>query len=928
MTGIPAPRLDELLETLKKRNSAPIHEWIEDYEEALRLATYSGQSDTVSYLISSYMGLFHPPIPLEVRFYCAFYDATRYWRAGSFQEARSRYSSAREIALAGGDELGAARCLMASGVTMWAEGDYAGALPVLEKAEEVLRQVRDITLSNCLNWLGVVCGNLELLSRAWKYYREALELNRELGLTQSQAFLLCNMGLLCQQMGLYDQAEESYRESLELQKQCGNRYGYADSLANLGMLVLKRHRKPEAAFKMLLEAAEMQLENEDINKAGLVFANAAAACCDTGDVPRGMALFDRAEELVFSTKHGDSQVEFLGLKAEVCISRGDYDTAEELCNRAVAIRGEIMPGKPDKLLLRVQADLYRRKGDFQRAYEVLSESILADEEVERVRSEALQSVIQVIGDAARKNRDIQEARHQAALLEERNTLLSANEERFRAFLHALAGIGIMALDQEGRITFWNRTCGEIYGYGSHQVSGRAVSDLLIPFGPGEDTCSLLEMCLQGEEFEAAFRTADGSIREVSVSPAHLSSGELFLVQVDLTEQRRAEARKNLIENQMRRAQKLEALGTLAGGIAHDFNNLLQGILGNASLLCSSLEPGTREMVSAGMIRTAAERSAELCAQMLDYAGISPMGLELLDVEGLVSELTPLLKASLPGGAYLEVERRGDLPPVKGNASQIRQIIMNLAVNGAEAIHGQGRVIIRTGLRTMERCDFADSLIEDSPESGEFVYLQVEDHGTGITQDTMTRIFDPFFSTKRTGRGLGLAAVLGIVRGHSGGLTVDSEPGRGSVFTVYLPAAEGTASPDAPSQGDGSPGDLSGTRIMVVDDEEIVRDTVCAILESAGSRPVPLPGGAEALAALQEKEYPFDLMVLDLTMPGLSGVDVFNAMEEMGVHLPVLIISGYSREKLSSLFAGHSPGGFLQKPFKPKDLVESILSILN
>ena len=254
--------------------------------------------------------------------------------------------------------------------------------------------------------------------------------------------------------------------------------------------------------------------------------------------------------------------------------------------------------------------------------------------------------------------------------------------------------------------------------------------------------------------------------------------------------------------------------------------------------------------------------------------------------------------------------------------------MNLAVNGAEAIHGQGRVIIRTGLRTMERCDFADSLIEDSPESGEFVYLQVEDHGTGITQDTMTRIFDPFFSTKRTGRGLGLAAVLGIVRGHSGGLTVDSEPGRGSVFTVYLPAAEGTASPDAPSQGDGSPGDLSGTRIMVVDDEEIVRDTVCAILESAGSRPVPLPGGAEALAALQEKEYPFDLMVLDLTMPGLSGVDVFNAMEEMGVHLPVLIISGYSREKLSSLFAGHSPGGFLQKPFKPKDLVESILSILN
>ncbi len=928
MTGIPAPRLEELLENLSRKDTAPIHEWIQDYEEAIRLATYSGQSDTVSFLIDGYMNSFHHPVPLEVRFYCVFYEAVKHWRAGRFLEARSRYSTAREIALSGGDELGAARCLMASGVTLWAEGDYKSALPVLEEAEEVLRQVRDITLSNCLNWLGVVCGNLELLSRAWKYYREALELNRELGLTQSQAFLLCNMGLLCQQMGLYDQAEESYRESLELQKQCGNRYGYADSLANLGMLVLKKHRKPEDAFKMLLEAAEMQLENDDINKAGLVLANAAAACCSDGDDPRGMELFDRAEELVFSTKHGDSQVEFLGLKAEACISRGDYDTAEELCDRAMAIRGEMLPGKPDKLLLRVQADLHRRKGNFQRAYDLLQESILVDEEVERVRSEALQSVIQVIGDAARKNRDIQEARHQAALLEERNTLLTANEERFRAFLHALAGMGIMALDQEGRITFWNRTCGEIYGYCSHEVSGRAVSDLLIPIVPGNDTCSLMEMCLQGEDFEAAFRTADGSLREVSVTPVLLSSGELFLVQVDLTEQRRAEARKNLIENQMRRAQKLEALGTLAGGIAHDFNNLLQGILGNASLLCSSLVPGTRESVSAGMIRTAAERSAELCAQMLDYAGIGPMGLEPLDIEALVSELTPLLRTSLPGGASLEVERLGDLPPVKGNASQIRQIIMNLAVNGAEAIQGQGSVIIRTGQRTMDRCDFADSLIEDSPESGEFVFLQVEDQGTGIPSDTMTRIFDPFFSTKRTGRGLGLAAVLGIVRGHSGGLTVDSEPGKGSVFTVYLPTEDGAVSPETSNEGGESPGDLSGTRIMVVDDEEIVRETVCAILESAGSRPLPLPGGAEALAAIQSGQEPFDMMVLDLTMPGLSGVDVFNAMQEMDVQLPVLIISGYSREKLSSLFAGHSPGGFLQKPFKPEDLVGRILSILN
>ncbi len=149
-----------------------------------------------------------------------------------------------------------------------------------------------------------------------------------------------------------------------------------------------------------------------------------------------------------------------------------------------------------------------------------------------------------------------------------------------------------------------------------------------------------------------------------------------------------------------------------------------------------------------------------------------------------------------------------------------------------------------------------------------------------------------------------------------------------MFTVYLPTEDGSVSPETSNEGDRSPGDLSGTRIMVVDDEETVRETVCAILESAGSRSQPLPGGAEVLAALQSGQEPFDMMVLDLTMPGLSGVDVFNAMQEMCVQLPVLIISGYSREKLSSLFAGHSPGGFLQKPFKPEELVGSILSILN
>ena len=926
MVDIPSTRLDKLTESLKEKAGRSVPEVVCDFEEAIRLATYSGCNDVATYLISTYREYFEKPIPYEVRFYCDFYTGIRLWRRGDLDEATAIYGSCRDLALRNKDQLSASRCVMAQGVIRWSTGDYSKALSLMEKAEEGLRGTRDITLSNCLNWLGVISGNLRLYSRAWGFYTEALELNEEKGFHGNQGYLLCNMGLLCQQMGLYDQAEESFRKSMALQKQVGNRYGYIDSMSNLGMLMHKHHKLYREALPILREAAEMQLENGEKAKAGLVYTNAAVASFHLGNTEEAMSLFDTAEELVFSTDIWDTQVEFCGMKAEVLVALKDYDGAEELFNKGSDLFSRNLPGKADKDLLRVQSELYEQKGDYKEAYVTLLASVNAGEEIERVKVAAMQSVVQVISNSATKNRELQEAKYRSSLLEEKNSALAISEERFRKLVQAMTGIGVMAFDREGRITFWNGTCENLYGYPAARVMNQRVSDILVsPVFQSRLRSSLGGEC-SGDEFEVALPAADGSMKDVQVSTVTLSPDETFLIQIDLTNQHRAENQKSLMEEQMRRAQKLEALGTLAGGIAHDFNNLLQGILGNASLLCNTLEEGSDELESAKLIKTAAERSSDLCVQMLDYAGVESVVHEFLDINQEIRELSTLLDTSFHSNVELVLDLDDDIPGIMGDRSQLRQVVMNLALNGAEAISASGKVIISTSRVHMEQEDFAGNLLEETPAGGDYLCITVRDQGKGIEPRDLTRIFDPFFSTKKTGRGLGLAAVLGIVRGHAGAITVSSSPGAGSEFNIYLKCSNGEFSEPHRESFNAEPSLLEGKTVLVVDDEQIVRETVSSILRTSGSLPVTFKGGAEVLRYLEQGSSA-DLIILDLTMPGMSGLDVFRILTEREIHIPVLIISGYSRDKLSTVFANRSPVGFLQKPFTPEVLTAKLNSII-
>ncbi len=694
------------------------------------------------------------------------------------------------------------------------------------------------------------------------------------------------------------------------------------------MLLLKYYNKPGGALLILKEAAGLQLENGEGGKAGLVLTNAAVAKHRSGDTPGAMELFDRAEELVFSSDDWDGHVEFCGMKAETYMSIGDYVKAEELFNRGTEIQSENRPGMEDELLFRVRSELYAMKGDHRKAYDILLRSLAAREEMDRAKSGALQKVIQLISDSASRERELQEAKHQAKILEERNRALAASEERFRSLVHSMAGIGVMAVDSGERITFWNRTCQGIFGYSPGEVKGRNAVETLVPGGLRNRFRSLLPGKVSGSSFGVIMLASDGGRREVRLSPVRLSRDETFLILVDLTDQRRAESQKSIIEEQMRRAHKLEALGTLAGGIAHDFNNLLQGILGNASILCESLEQDSGEFQSAELIRTAAERSRKLCLQMLDYAGVKPVGYELVHMNELIWNASLLLETAFPGNTELVLHLSPEEHNVMGDAVQLRQVVINLATNGAEAITHRGKVFVETCARHMERTDFADNLLENTPPGGDYFCLTVRDEGSGMEPGVLSRIFDPFFSTRQTGRGLGLSAVIGIIRSHSGAITLRTAPGEGSEFTVYLALAPSECAPseEKSSRADGPT--LLGRTVLVVDDEEIVRETVSAILRASGCVPVGFSGGAEVLDYLQDGQSPGDLMILDLTMPGMSGIEVFNGLVQSGITIPVLIVSGYTGEKLETVFPGTKPGGFLRKPFTPEELRQKICSILS
>jgi two-component system, cell cycle sensor histidine kinase and response regulator CckA len=517
-------------------------------------------------------------------------------------------------------------------------------------------------------------------------------------------------------------------------------------------------------------------------------------------------------------------------------------------------------------------------------------------------------VVLVFRDSTERRRAQQDAAYLAAIVE------SSND-------------AIVGKSPEGIIQTWNAGAERLYGYKPEEVIGHPMLDL-VPLERHSEEADILERIRSGRpviRFETVRRRKDGTTIEVSltISPIRDRSGQIVGVSHvahDISEQKRT-------AEQIRQTQKLESLGVLAGGIAHDFNNLLTGILGNASLALEDLERYSPARSSIQAVVDASERAAQLAGQMLAYSGKGHFVLELIDLSARVRDTLPLIKSSIPPTVEVRLDLDDGLPMIEADAAQIQQLMMNIIINAAEAVpEGKpGKVEIRTRRQLV---DDRHSRTHNAGGTGdlargEYALFEVSDTGIGMDEETKARIFDPFFTTKFTGRGLGLAAVLGIVRGHRGSIEVLSALGSGTVFRILLPAAAEGVERDrfAPQtqalelRGDGV--------VLVVDDEAVVRHTAKQALERFGYSVLLAEDGRRGLEIFVTQSGHLKCVVLDLTMPVMGGEEALALMKAADPGVPIILSSGFSEVQAVRQFAGKGLAGFLQKPYKAAVLVDAV-----
>jgi two-component system cell cycle sensor histidine kinase/response regulator CckA len=502
-----------------------------------------------------------------------------------------------------------------------------------------------------------------------------------------------------------------------------------------------------------------------------------------------------------------------------------------------------------------------------------------------------------------------------------------------------AAEGIYGVDLEGRISFANPAAARMLGWEVHELIGMCAHELLRhgraqPAPLLADGCPICEAVRGGivrQGADALFRRKDGTEFPVDfVSSPIRQHGQLtgaVVVFRDTSERKRAENERRQLEARIQQAQKLESLGMLAGGLAHDFNNLLLSVLCNASLAMECLPQHSDAHGFLDRIVKSGRRASELTRQMLAYAGHARYDVQPLALNPLVEEIADLMRAALPKQVKLDLQLAPDLPLVEGDASQLQQILMNLFMNGSEAIGPQaGTVCARTYLRTMTAAELAGDYIGHGLAPGAYVCLEVTDTGCGMGPAVLARIFDPFFTTKTTGRGLGLSALLGIVRSHHGAVRVSSALGQGTTFTLLFPPAARNASQDTLHQ---PVTELpAGATVLVIDDEEDIREVVQAVLESRGARVLTAKDGAAGIEQFRRSAGDINVVLLDMTMPGIGGEAVLEEILSIRPSARVLLSSGFGEEQTLSRLRDRRAAGFVPKPYTAQALVDRIGAALN
>ena len=511
--------------------------------------------------------------------------------------------------------------------------------------------------------------------------------------------------------------------------------------------------------------------------------------------------------------------------------------------------------------------------------------------------------------------------------------LRESEGRFRELCNSLPQL-VWTCQPDGPCNFLSKQWIDYTGVPAEEQLGYGWLEQLHP-DDREPTVAAWQAAVDsGSDFFVEFRIRrhDGEYGSFDTRALRLRDAQGRTVRwvgsnTDITERKQAEERQRNFEAKLQQAQKLESLGVLAGGIAHDFNNLLMGVLGNAEIALLELPPESPARGELQHITTAALRAAELTKQMLAYSGKGKFVVQGLNLSKLVEEMAELLQVSISKKVVLKYNFGDKLPPIEADAAQIRQVVMNLIINAAEAIgEKSGVVTVSTGVMEADHSYLSETYLDENLPEGYYVSLEVADTGCGMDEQTRKKIFDPFFTTKSTGRGLGLAAVLGIVRGHGGALKIYSQPQRGSTFKVLFPASQQAVEESVGPSAREQEWHGSGV-ILVVDDEETVRITTKLILEKLGFTVLTAEDGRAALEVFRSRVDEIVAVLLDLTMPHLDGEETFRELRRIRPDVRVILCSGYNEQETTNRFAGKGLAGFIQKPYGVRPRGEKMRQVL-
>ncbi len=499
--------------------------------------------------------------------------------------------------------------------------------------------------------------------------------------------------------------------------------------------------------------------------------------------------------------------------------------------------------------------------------------------------------------------------------------LAESEERYRRVVEVSPEA--IFVHSDGRFVFMNMAAAKLLGAEKpEELYGQLALDFVHPVLQDLVAQRIKNAWLHRDNplIEEELVRLDGStvlVEMVSIYFNYKGKDSVLAIARDISERRR-------MQEELIKAQKFESLGILAGGIAHDFNNILTSIIGNADLAMMRIPKESPIIENLRRIEQASAQAADLAKQMLAYSGKGRFVVEQIDLNILLEEMLHMLEVSISKKVVLRLNLTSNLPTVEVDATQLRQVVMNVVLNASEAIGDKSGVIaITTGCLDCDKSYLKDVWLIENICEGLYVYLEVTDSGCGMSKDAMEKIFEPFFTTKFTGRGLGMAAVMGIIRGHKGAIKVHSEPGKGSTFKILLPASGKPAElfnhVDSTDDWKGS-----GT-VLLVDDEETVRGIGREMLQELGFETITANDGKEALETFKNNPA-ISLVILDLTMPQMDGEQCFRELKQIRPNIKVIMSSGYSEQEVTQKFVGKDLAGFIQKPYKLSVLKTAIIAI--